>query len=65
MLVMSSHPLDESLRVFLMNPRKEWFGPIWAFRCLFYESKERKLRGVFIIRESEKHLKKNPKCHFS
>jgi hypothetical protein len=31
MLVMYAHPLDESLRVCLTNPRKEWLGPIWAF----------------------------------
>jgi hypothetical protein len=45
MLELYAHPLDESLRVCLTNSRKGSFGPIWVFRCLFNESKERKLRG--------------------
>jgi hypothetical protein len=45
MLVNVSSSFDESLGVCLTNPRKEWFGPIWVFRCLFNESKERKLEG--------------------
>jgi hypothetical protein len=45
MLEIQAHPLDLSLGVCLTNPKKEWLGPIWVFRCLFNESKERKLRG--------------------
>jgi hypothetical protein len=48
-LLMYAHPLNESLRLYLMNPKKEWFGPIWVFKCLFNESKERKLRGFSIL----------------
>jgi hypothetical protein len=45
MLEIKAHISDKSLGVCLTNPKKEWFGPIWAFQCLFYESKEIKLRG--------------------
>ena len=33
---------------FLINPKKEWFGPVRVFRCLFNESKERNL-GFFHV----------------
>jgi hypothetical protein len=36
--------VSSSFGVCLMNPKKEWFGPIRAFQCLFNESKDRKLR---------------------
>ena len=49
MLVDEDYPSDESLRVCLMNPKKEWFDPIWVFQCLFNESKERKLKGFSIL----------------
>ena len=45
MLVMYAHPLDESFILFLTNPKKKRFGPVWVFQCLFKESKERKIRG--------------------
>jgi len=45
MLVLKFHPSDESLKVFLMNPRKAWFNPIWVFQCKFYKSRESKFGG--------------------
>jgi hypothetical protein len=32
--------------------------------CIFYRSKEIKLDGIFIFRESEKSLKETPKSSF-
>jgi hypothetical protein len=47
-----------------MNLKKEGFGPIWVLQCMFYESKEGKLDGLFMFRESEKILKMTPWVFF-
>jgi hypothetical protein len=52
---------DESLDILLTNLRKEGFGPmIGSFDVNFYDSKEGKLDGLFVFRESEKVVKKTP-----
>lgn len=55
---------DESLIICLMNLKKEGFGPIWVLHCMFYESKEGKLDGLFMFRESKKILKTTPRVLF-
>jgi hypothetical protein len=52
---------DESLDIFLTNLKKEGFGPMCgSFNVGFNESKEGKIDGLFMFRESEKVVKKTP-----
>jgi hypothetical protein len=56
-----AHLGDESLDILLTNLRKEGFGPMCgSFDVKFNESKEGKLDGLFMFRESEKVVKKTP-----
>jgi hypothetical protein len=52
---------DESLNILLTNLRKEGFGPMnGSFDVNFNESKEGKIDGLFLFRESEKVVNKTP-----
>jgi hypothetical protein len=43
-----------------MKLKKEWFGLVWVLQCMFYESKEGKLDGIFMFKESKNILKTIP-----
>jgi hypothetical protein len=51
---------DEFIFKCLMKLKREWFGPVWVLQCMFYESKEGKLDGIFMFKESKNILKTIP-----
>jgi hypothetical protein len=47
-----------------MNLKKEGLDPLWVLQCMFNESKEGKIDGLFMFIESKNILKMTPWMFF-